>query len=731
MAVAVGGALGLWLDLLDNVRRSGDGWMARCKAHEDRHNSLSMRVGEEGRVLLHCFAGCSTEEVVAAYGRSMADLFDADESPPPASRRPTKLKTTGADAVGFAEDLDERLQRRLLEVRGWTPDVIERVGIGWDGERVTVPYVSAAGELVGLGRYAPNPERRNGSKMLADPGSRRELVPPPETVRGGTWMFVCEGEADSIRLLSCGLAAVGVPGVQGWRAEWASRFAGRRVCITFDCDTPGREAAARVARDLREAGVEVAVLDLDPDRDDGFDVTDFTASARTEGGRDEVRRVFLRCAEAAMRQVAAAAPEVSHEAGHVASVRFEPLAVFIAAEEEACESLLGVEGDETLLPADGCMLVYGDAGSGKTTLSLDLAAHAAAGMPWLDLLTIPRPLTVAMIENEGSRPRHRLKLRRKSETWEGPPFVERVHIYADPWGEFTFADDRCRESLAAFLNENEVDLLIAGPLVELGASGAGTPDDVSTFSGYIADLRHRLDRRLGLVLIHHENKAGDVSGAWSRLPDTLVQVQELERERTALYFRKARHSSRAHGARVTLAWITESEGFKVVDSDFDDRDTERSQEDAEALAWIVEYAAEQSGLPRGKVEIAYQEAHDGKGRNRARRVIDRQIQLAADPTEATRTGEPILLAVISGENRTGKHVYPADHPCSPLAAPPTGENGEHPDPLDARRSPPPIGIGGEVASTGEHPNGETPNHTPQAHAPSPAAPSCPSQTGSP
>ncbi len=54
------------LDRLDSVRPSGDGWTARCPAHEDREPSLSVSEGSDGRVLLHCHAGCSFEDVCAA-----------------------------------------------------------------------------------------------------------------------------------------------------------------------------------------------------------------------------------------------------------------------------------------------------------------------------------------------------------------------------------------------------------------------------------------------------------------------------------------------------------------------------------------------------------------------------------------------------------------------------------------------------------------------------------------
>jgi putative DNA primase/helicase len=41
-------------------------WMARCPGHPDRNPSLSISVGQDGRTLVHCFAGCSQEDVIEA-----------------------------------------------------------------------------------------------------------------------------------------------------------------------------------------------------------------------------------------------------------------------------------------------------------------------------------------------------------------------------------------------------------------------------------------------------------------------------------------------------------------------------------------------------------------------------------------------------------------------------------------------------------------------------------------
>jgi len=74
------------LQHLQGVRRSGEGYMARCSHHPDSQASLSVKEGADGKVLLHCHAGCSTVDVVASAGMAMVDLF------PPESRERHKAR---------------------------------------------------------------------------------------------------------------------------------------------------------------------------------------------------------------------------------------------------------------------------------------------------------------------------------------------------------------------------------------------------------------------------------------------------------------------------------------------------------------------------------------------------------------------------------------------------------------------------------------------------------------
>ncbi len=65
---------------LEKVKRtSRNRWIACCPAHDDHNPSLAIAVGDDGRVLLHCFAGCDVRDIVRAVGLKLDDLFPPGE----------------------------------------------------------------------------------------------------------------------------------------------------------------------------------------------------------------------------------------------------------------------------------------------------------------------------------------------------------------------------------------------------------------------------------------------------------------------------------------------------------------------------------------------------------------------------------------------------------------------------------------------------------------------------
>ena len=177
------------------------------------------------------------------------------------------------------------IMSRLLEVKGWTPKAIVRCSLGWDGERVVFPIRTNKLKRAGVVRYLPGGK----PKTLAVAGTKRLLFPAPEVVSRQHPVFLVEGEPDAVSVWSCGHQAVAVPGTGSWRPEWGVRFAGKRVVVLTDCDRQGRELAGRIAEVIPKA----RVVDLAPERSDGYDVGDMLVEAMGFGnGHAEMRSLL-------------------------------------------------------------------------------------------------------------------------------------------------------------------------------------------------------------------------------------------------------------------------------------------------------------------------------------------------------------------------------------------------------------------------------------------------------
>ena len=244
------------------------------------------------------------------------------------------------------------------------------------------------------------------------------------------------------------------------------------------------------------------------------------------------------------------------------ALRVVDFTTFVSTEEPSAEPLLGTS-TETLLPADGMLLMYGDGGAGKTTLTIDAVTHLASGSNWLGI-SVERPIRTLLIENEGPRGKFRQMLAEKQVNWNGTPFHQNVSVLEEPWTRFTMRDPAHRAGLAETIGKQEIDLLVMGPLVTLGMVGGGTPDEISEFEGLLRAFRELVPKPVALWIVHHENKQGDVSGAWERVPDTLVHVQAQGNGHTRLIWRKARWSSENHGKGIELVWA-DGRSFTVRD----------------------------------------------------------------------------------------------------------------------------------------------------------------------
>lgn len=245
---------------LKSARKSGSQWAALCPAHDDSSPSLAISEGDDGRVLLHCHAGCDTKDVVRHLGLSMADLMP----PNGAGTKPYK-HPAGRPQPGSREAALEYLVRRFGK-----PSHV------WD-------YHDHNGNVFGATVRFDTPKKKVTRPMSLTSG-RWEVkgMPEPRPLYGlpavlkASFIVVTEGEkaADAARLLGYTATTSAHGSNSPSKTDW-SPLAGKDVVILPDNDSPGRaygEKAAVILAGLKpSARVKIVTI---PGLPDGGDVAD-------------------------------------------------------------------------------------------------------------------------------------------------------------------------------------------------------------------------------------------------------------------------------------------------------------------------------------------------------------------------------------------------------------------------------------------------------------------------
>jgi hypothetical protein len=264
---------------------------------------------------------------------------------------------------------------------------------------------------------------------------------------------------------------------------------------------------------------------------------------------------------------------------------FVEASVFATEDEPGAAALVGSE-DDNLIPENADVMIYGEGGAGKTTIAIDASVHLAAGDAWLGI-AVARPARVGLVENEGARPLFRRKLRRKLSAWTGSPLAEgRLLQLAEPWGRVSLESKDVRRALAEQIAVLALDVVVIGPITRSGMNEAGTLQEVRDYLDLFAEVRARSGRRVTFILIHHENRGGQVSGAWEGAVDTLFHVQAQGNGRTRLFVQKARWGGVHHKETFQLAWAS-GEGFELLEQDERDDNTVAD----EILAFVLAHGS--------------------------------------------------------------------------------------------------------------------------------------------
>jgi AAA domain-containing protein len=349
------------------------------------------------------------------------------------------------------------------------------------------------------------------------------------------WL-IAEGETDGARLYElagerCAILVLPA-GARTFKREWARLIPrGANVGLCHDADEDGDAGADKAAKIIG------ATYRLRPPIEDGGDWCDW------DGGPDQ----FL---------------ELAQHVHNASRFEFVSYREFASREYPVAEPLLGEKG-AILLAGGSLFMVYGADGSAKSTWTIDGIVHLAAGVDWLDIPVL-RPVRVCIIENEGPPSLFQQKLDAKIAGWAGPDPQPNLYVFAGPWGEFSFADPAARAALNDFCDEHAIDVVTANPTLGLGVAASGRPDETQQFVDWLVECGLKAER--AFWLLHHENKAGQISGDWGRHPDTKVALQrDGNRQRTKLDWNKTRWATLEPDEKtVMLEWVLETQGYTVT-----------------------------------------------------------------------------------------------------------------------------------------------------------------------
>ena len=273
-------------------RKAGRGWLAPCPAHDDRHPSLSLAHGHDGRLLARCHAGCDWTAILDALrGLGLVEGRGSGHAPDPAElarRRHEEAADAARRAVQAercwreAEPTAGTLAESYMRARGITcplPDALRFHPACWHGPTVQrrpamVARVDGADGFAVHRTYLAT----DGTKAPVEPAKMMLGATAGGAVRllgGHRRLGVAEGIETALSLASGLLdgpislwAALSASGMVALRRP--PLVAGAELVVACDGDRAGREAAHTLAQRATAEGW--AVLRADPG--DGLDFND-------------------------------------------------------------------------------------------------------------------------------------------------------------------------------------------------------------------------------------------------------------------------------------------------------------------------------------------------------------------------------------------------------------------------------------------------------------------------
>ena len=330
-----------------NPKKSDHSYVARCPAHDDRNPSLSITEGNDGKVLMKCFAGCSLEAICQSVDVKITDLF-------PETRRASNVS---------------KIEYPYLDAEGRVIFSKVRLEPGLNGKKKSF-YWERLDE--------------NGLAVKNLKGCQKVLYRLPEVLKGitnGESIFLVEGEKDADRLVQSDLIATTTSESLFWSNEFTEILKEADVLILYDYDKTGIERKNLLCERLYGQVKRLRVVELPGltyQDDHGSDISDWLKNGNTTEQLLELVETMPDYAPLLKK----------------GQLRVVTMKDFLEISLPKRELILA-----PFLPTQGLCLLYAKRGVGKTHIAIGIGYAVATGGQFLKWKA-PKPRKVLYIDGE-------------------------------------------------------------------------------------------------------------------------------------------------------------------------------------------------------------------------------------------------------------------------------------------------------------------------------------------
>lgn len=463
---------------LEGVKPAGPGrYMACCPVHNDTNPSLSVTVkdvkGTE-KILLKCFAGCRTADILDKMGLGPQDLIV----------NPTPQR-------GFSGAQKGRGQRKLVARYDYLDQdghfLFQKTRFQWeDGKKeFTWSHKDSSGHWV---------KGRGGEAVLFN-------LPVLNTT---DLVYLVEGEKDVLTLQHHGKPAVSLP--DGANSKWLPSFTealrGKQVVILQDNDDPGKACAARCANALYGAAASVKVLDLTKEWDNlapHGDISDVLAAHKPADVFDALEALKLLTPE---WQPVEEPPQPTENSLSVIS------AVELQQKEIPPARFVVVD----FLP-QGLSLLASPPKYGKSWFVLDLCLSVAAGTPFLGRDTVKSGCLYLALEDSQRRLQDRM-----NKVLDGKTAPQGFYFATSALD----IGEGLLEQLESHMTVHpDTGLIVIDTLQKVRGAANSKENAYSADYREVGALKAFADKHgVCLLLVHHLRKMADDSDPFNRISGT-------------------------------------------------------------------------------------------------------------------------------------------------------------------------------------------------------------------